>query len=88
MPTRVQKIISAAVGLTGLALMAMMIAMESEPGLIPLVLVLAGAIGYAVAQLHGKRRRKGERGEAGRLDQAGRLEKGGASSRGREGGSA
>jgi len=58
MPARVQKIISAAVGLIGLALMAMMITIESEPGLIPIVLVLAGGIGYAAVHLHEKRRRQ------------------------------
>lgn len=35
----------------GVALMAMMITTESEPGLVPLVLVLVGGIGLAVTHL-------------------------------------
>ena len=54
MKARAQKIISATVGSIGLALLAMMVIVESEPGLIPLVLVLLGAIGYAAAHMRGK----------------------------------
>ena len=49
MKARPQKIVSATVGSLGLALLTMMVVVESEPGLIPLVLVLLGGIGYAAA---------------------------------------
>ena len=51
MKARAQKIVSATVGSLGLALLTMMVVVESEPGLIPLVLVLLGAIGYGTALL-------------------------------------
>jgi len=51
MKPKVQKIVAATVGAIGLALMVMMITTESEPGLIPLVLVLVGAIGYVTAHV-------------------------------------
>ena len=57
MKARAQKIISATAGIIGLALLAMMVAVESEPGLIPLLLILLGAIGYATAHVRGKARR-------------------------------
>ena len=57
MKARVQKIVSATVGGIGLALLAMMVRVESEPGLIPLVLTLLGAIGYATAHMRERPRR-------------------------------
>jgi hypothetical protein len=51
MKARAQKIVSAAVGSVGLALLAMMVAVENEPGLIPVVLVVLAAIGYGTALL-------------------------------------
>lgn len=54
MKARAQKIIFATVGSIGLALLAMMVIVESEPGLIPLALVVVGAIGYAAAHVRGK----------------------------------
>lgn len=52
MKARVQKIVSVTVGCIGLALVAIMVKVESEPGLIPLVLVLLGLIGYVTALMH------------------------------------
>jgi hypothetical protein len=49
MKPNAQKAVSATIGAIGLALMAYMISAENEPGLIPLALVLSGAIGYATA---------------------------------------
>jgi hypothetical protein len=57
MKPRALKAVSATIGAIGLVLMAFMISTESEPGLIPLVLVLSGAIGYATAAM---RKRSGE----------------------------
>ena len=57
MKPRALKAVSATIGAIGLVLMAFMISTESEPGLIPLVLVLGGAIGYATAAM---RKRSGE----------------------------
>jgi len=54
MKARALKIISATVGIIGLALLAMMVVVESEPGLIPLLLILLGTIGYAAAHVRGK----------------------------------
>jgi hypothetical protein len=51
MKPKTQKTVSTTIGAVGLALMAYMISTESEPGLIPLVLVLSGAIGYATAAM-------------------------------------
>lgn len=52
MKARVQKIVSVTVGCIGLALVAIMVKVESEPGLSPLVLVLLGLIGYVTALMH------------------------------------
>ena len=41
----------------GLVLMAYMITVESEPGLLPLLLVLGGGIWLAVARLRARRAR-------------------------------
>ncbi len=54
MKAKTQKFVSAIVGIIGLALLAMMVVVESEPGLIPLLLVLLGAIGYITAYVRGK----------------------------------
>jgi hypothetical protein len=40
----------------GLALMTMMIVIESEPGALPLLLVLLGSVGYLVARIRGRAR--------------------------------
>ena len=45
-----------AVLLIGAALMAFMITVESEPGLLPIVLVLAGATWFFVARARARRR--------------------------------
>ena len=47
MSFKVRRIASLAIGI---ALVAMMVYTEGEPGLLPLVLVLAGVIGYATAR--------------------------------------
>lgn len=47
MKPKTQKIASAVVGVVGLALLAMMITVESEPGALPLALLLLAGIGYA-----------------------------------------
>lgn len=54
MKTRALKIVSATVGFIGLALLTMMVMVESEPGLIPLLLILLGTIGYVAAHVRGK----------------------------------
>lgn len=58
MPVRVQKMLAAAIGVVGLALLAMMVRLEGEPGLLPLVLALLGAIGYVAGHVRGRRRRR------------------------------
>ena len=50
MSFKVRRIASRAIGGIGFALVAMMVYTEGEPGLLPLVLVLAGVIGYATAR--------------------------------------
>lgn len=52
------KLLSAAIGVVGLALLAMMVHVEGEPGLLPLALLLVGAIGYAAAHARAKGRRR------------------------------
>ena len=47
---KVRRIASLAIGGIGIALVAMMVYTEGEPGLLPLVLVLAGVIGYVTAR--------------------------------------
>jgi drug/metabolite transporter (DMT)-like permease len=49
------KVLSLAVLVVGVLLTGMMVATESEPGAIPLALVLLGAMGYAIAMLKGRR---------------------------------
>lgn len=55
---RMARAAAAAVLATGLALLALMVATEGEPGLLPLVLVLGGAIGLGVAQARIVRQRR------------------------------
>ena len=55
MTPKTQKIASLAVAALGLALLAMMVATEGEPGALPLGLVLAGVVGYATAWRRGRR---------------------------------
>ena len=50
------KIVSLVVLAIGLALMTFMIVVESEPGALPLLLVLLGAGGYFVAWRRGRTR--------------------------------
>jgi hypothetical protein len=58
---KTQRIAAGVVLGAGVALMAMMITTEGEPGLIPIVLVLAGGIGLAVthARIRSQRRQRG-----------------------------
>ncbi len=51
MKPKVQKTVSLAVGVIGLALLIMMITMEGEPGAIPLALLLISAIGYMTGRM-------------------------------------
>lgn len=50
MTPKVQKAVSAAIGVIGLALLVMMVTVESEPGAIPLALLLIAAIGYVTGR--------------------------------------
>lgn len=51
MKPKVQKNASTVVGAIGLALLAMMVTTEGEPGAIPLALVLLGAVGYITGRM-------------------------------------
>lgn len=55
MTPKTRKTISLAVAALGLALLAMMVTTEGEPGALPLGLAAAGGIGYGVAWLRGRR---------------------------------
>lgn len=55
MTPKTQKTASLAVAALGLALLAMMVVTEGEPGALPLGLLLAGVAGYATAWLRGRR---------------------------------
>jgi len=46
MKPKTQKQVSLGIGGFGLALLVMMITVESEPGALPLALLLIGAVGY------------------------------------------
>jgi hypothetical protein len=46
MSPKVQKMASTVIGIVGLALVAMMVVVEDEPGALPLALLLIGVIGY------------------------------------------
>ena len=52
-----QKLFFLLIAIVGLLLMAFMIYTESEPGALPLALVLFGAGGYMVAWVRGRKRR-------------------------------
>ncbi|KAF1712256.1 hypothetical protein CSC70_01640 [Pseudoxanthomonas kalamensis DSM 18571] len=54
MNSKIQMIASALIGALGLALLAMMIVVEDEPGAIPLALILVGAIGCATGWMRGR----------------------------------
>jgi len=54
MPTGLLKVLSTAIGVIGLGLLVMMVSVEGEPGLLPLMLVLVGALGHAAAQVRGR----------------------------------
>ena len=56
--TKAQRLVAGFVFGMGIALMAMMTATENEPGLIPLVLVLAGGIGVAVTHVRIRSQRR------------------------------
>ena len=51
MTPKVQKILAGVVGAIGLALLAMMVTTEGEPGAIPLALILIGAIVYGAGRI-------------------------------------
>ena len=51
MTPKVQKTVSAVIGVIGLALLVMMITTEGEPGALPLGLILIGAIGYITGRM-------------------------------------
>ena len=51
MTPKVQKTVSAVIGVIGLALLVMMITTEGEPGALPLGLILIGAIGYGTGRM-------------------------------------
>ena len=51
MQPKVQKIVSAAIGVIGLAFLVMMITTEGEPGALPLGLILIGAVGYITGRM-------------------------------------
>ncbi len=55
MTPKTLKTVSLVVAALGLALLAMMVSTEGEPGALPLGLVLAGVAGYATAWLRGRR---------------------------------
>ena len=50
----VARYISLGILVVGLALMTMMIIVESEPGALPLAMVLIGGVGYGVARWRGR----------------------------------
>lgn len=54
----VARAVAAAVLATGLALLVLMVTTEGEPGLLPLVLVLGGAIALGVTHTRILRRRR------------------------------
>lgn len=58
MTPNTQKTASLIVAAIGLALVAMMVITEGEPGALPLGLVLLGAIGYGSARLRGRAARR------------------------------
>ena len=51
MQPKVQKTVSAVIGVIGLALLVMMITTEGEPGALPLGLILIGAVGYVTGRV-------------------------------------
>ena len=55
---RLHTVIAAAILAIGLALVTMMIVVESEPGALPLALVLVGGTWLVVAWLRGRRARR------------------------------
>ena len=54
MKVRIQKSASALIGTIGLALVVMMITTEGEPGMLPLGLILIGAVGYLTGRMREK----------------------------------
>ena len=58
---KVQRLVAGFACGIGVALMAMMITTEGEPGLLPLVLVLVGGIGLVATHLRIRARRRAQR---------------------------
>ncbi|MEF2551958.1 hypothetical protein VQ042_11405 [Aurantimonas sp. A2-1-M11] len=46
MQPKTQKLVALGIGAVGLVLLVMMVVVESEPGAIPLALLLIGVVGY------------------------------------------
>jgi hypothetical protein len=57
----IARVVALAVLACGLALLAMMVVTEGEPGALPLLLVLLGGGGYAVERYRSARRRRAAR---------------------------
>ena len=51
MQPKTQKLVSLVIGAVGLLLLVMMITVESEPGAIPLALLLIAAVGYITGRM-------------------------------------
>jgi hypothetical protein len=58
MAPKLQRSLCAVLGAIGLALLVMMIVMESEPGALPLALLLVAALGEAHGRWRGRARRQ------------------------------
>ena len=51
MSPRLQRRVSAGIGAIGLVLLVMMVTVESEPGALPLALLLIAAVGYVTGRM-------------------------------------
>jgi hypothetical protein len=51
MESKTQKVVSLAIGAVALVLLVMMITVESEPGALPLALLLIAAVGYITGRM-------------------------------------
>ena len=58
MTPRLQQRLSIGLAATGLALVAMMVTTEGEPGALPLGLLLLGVVGWASGHWRGRRARR------------------------------
>lgn len=54
MRAKMLRTVSAVIGVIGLALAAMMVASEGEPGALPLGLILVGVVGLIAGHVRGK----------------------------------